>query len=97
LTQRQPDWDAGRYAGDWSFVADARFAYTCSPAVPEKECTLVDMLEDPEWSGDRRAQHPEVLRRLQQVVSTLPAYGRSKATDVDPDTRDRLRSLGYVN
>ena len=97
LRLKQPDFDGHEYLGEWFFVADDRFAYVCSPTNERSDqCTLNDMANDPDWVRDARAAHPDLLAKLKAVAVRLPRYASAESSDLDPDTRDRLRSLGYV-
>ncbi|NNL65048.1 MAG: sulfatase [Myxococcales bacterium] len=59
---------------------------------------LYDLEADPGESADRAAQHPEVRRRLAEALDALSAQtgGEGRPVELDPDTRERLRGLGYL-
>ncbi len=95
---KHPSFDARPYAGDWFSVADARFEYVCSPDNPTSPaCRLEDLQEDPEWTRDASAAHPDVVQRLRRLGEALPAFrAPAPATGPDPALEERLRALGYV-
>jgi arylsulfatase A-like enzyme len=98
LVRRNPAFDVKPYRGDWFFVADDRYAYSCAQGnLSSRVCSLNDMDEDPGWTRDTRSEHPDVLQRLQAVSDALPLFHPVHSSDVDPANAERLRSLGYVN
>ncbi len=77
---------------EWKFIAKSR---------PKQE-ELYNLEEDPAERKNVAAQHPQVLARMQEEMSSLMRMEEfASAADqeykkVDPKTLERLRSLGYV-
>jgi arylsulfatase A-like enzyme len=98
LLERAPALDTRPFRGDWYFVADRRFAYFCATGNAfSRMCALDDMAQDPLWSHDARAEHPDVLAKLQAEADALPSFHEARSSEIDPARAEQLRSLGYVN
>lgn len=61
---------------------------------------LFDLREDPGETTDQAAAHPDVVARLrpmlERALTTLPANDPDHEPALDPETIEKLRSLGYA-
>jgi arylsulfatase A-like enzyme len=82
---------------DRSFVADSHFALACAN-LPDGSmpCRLHALEGDPEWKVDVTSEHPEAVTRLLEITKGLPRFKAPSPVEDDPEVRDRLRGLGYV-
>jgi len=93
-------------AGKWSAASDGRFKVIQIPRPGGEFVELYDLLHDPlearnlegttdaEGAQEARAR---LLRELRRFVDyDVGPAGREPAT-IDPEDRERLRSLGYIN
>jgi arylsulfatase A-like enzyme len=98
MLRRRPDMDVARFRGEWFFVANARYAYVCSPTNPRSPlCMLDDLQADPDWTHDCSEEHPEVVEALAKLGGRLPTFHGLQPAAQDPEALERLRSLGYAN
>ncbi len=87
--------------GKWSSVSDGRYKLIHVPRRGDAFLELYDLDADPgeefDLSGDpaHAGRRVELLRELQQFVDYDP--GPPIPGQLDPDDRERLRSLGYIN
>ncbi|HYS77860.1 MAG TPA: sulfatase/phosphatase domain-containing protein, partial [Candidatus Dormibacteraeota bacterium] len=89
-------------AGKWSSAFDGRYKLIHVPRPGGDIVELYDLRDDPAETHplDGPAALPEVRRRLLGELERFVDYGAgspSPAGDLDPEQRQRLRSLGYVN
>ena len=70
----------------------------------QPEIALYDLSRDPTEQHDVAVEHPEVLAELRAALGewlkTTPRYAGDAKTDLeklDPETQERLRSLGYLD
>jgi hypothetical protein len=67
-----------------------------------KRFELYDLAADPEERADLSDENPELIRRLQdQAIEWLKtcrenAYQAGEAGELDDETKEQLRALGYV-
>ena len=81
--------------GRWHLIVDTR----------DGERRLFDLKNDPAELRDVAAEHPEHVRRLERRIRVLEAErkvaeevanGLSSGGDVDPETVEQLKALGYL-
>jgi arylsulfatase A-like enzyme len=100
LRRRDPSFDGSPYRGDWTFVADDRFALVLRSEQGRYSHRLV-ALDDRDLERDVSEQFPETVSRLLAVARELPSYGvegrPAAAEALDPAARERLRALGYLD
>jgi arylsulfatase A-like enzyme len=98
LLARSPGLDPHRYLGDWYFLADDRYAYSCSTApAAASSCFLADLRDDPLWTRSVADLHPDLVKEFERRAAELPPFSAERARVIDNETREHLRSLGYLN
>jgi arylsulfatase A-like enzyme len=94
---RKRGFDEAPYRGDWLFVTDGRYAYSGS-SDGTIEPVLVDLSDDPGWTTNLADIEPGTLRRLRDAAESLPRFEDAPRSRVlDPASRERLKTLGYLD
>ena len=74
--------------GRWKYIHHRRR--------PE-ECELFDLVEDPEEIRNRYSSEPEIAQEFLALLESDPAiFAEGVLTPPNPEARERLRSLGYL-
>ncbi len=87
-------------AGKWRWLRRGRYKIVFVPhATAPAEWKLYDLETDPGELRDAGDATPEIRERLRSELSAWMAEDRQPERDyhISPETRDQLRSLGYVN
>lgn len=100
LREREDEFDARPYRGNWIFVADRDHALVWSPQQGPDSHQLFALGDDPDWEADLSEILPDKSRRLLAAALALPLYEEAvedAPEPLDPEARERLRSLGYLD
>jgi arylsulfatase A-like enzyme len=97
LVRRDSTFDISPYKGDWTYVADDRFAYVESTRPSPLSGTLTDLEADPDWERDVAREHPERVAAFEEASARLPGFRKAEPVDLDPEARERLKALGYLD
>ena len=89
---------AVHYAGDWRVLIEGDMKLIWNSLGRHR---LFDLAADPGESEDLAAARPERVAAMQQTLerylASLPPPGpEPPPREVDPETRDTLRALGYL-
>ena len=90
-------------AGKWSSASDGHHKLIVIPRPGGEIVEYYDLLHDPgetrnlEGTGADREVRDRLLRALSRYVDYGPGPPSAAPGELDPEQRERLRSLGYVN
>ena len=94
--------DASVFGGRWRMARDGRWKLIRIPTTDGIRWELYDLVNDPAERIDVSSSRPAVVERLRAElegwIATIPlqAGGTGEPGEEDEATRERLRSLGYV-
>ncbi len=96
VIKRNPAFDPTPFAGDWSAATDGTWKLIRSTT---GDVRLYHLPEDRAEEVDLAASNPEVVAPLASRLDALPQFRNATQdpAEIPPETRDRLRSLGYVD
>ncbi len=87
------------YGYDGKALYRGRYKYIVYTAHPKRPAFLFDLQADPREEHDLATKRPEVMREMEAALADLLADldvpGSDRVTPVDPQSLERLRSLGY--
>ena len=94
--------DASVFGGRWRMARDGRWKLIRIPTTDGIRWELYDLVNDPAERIDVSSSRPAIVERLRAElegwIATIPlqAGGTGEPGEEDEATRERLRSLGYV-
>jgi arylsulfatase A-like enzyme len=97
LAKHIADLDPSPYDGDWFFVADRQgFCLELPVRETPEPGRLTDTVNDPDFTRDVSAEHPERAARLRAAAEALPRFGAPLEVEQTPEMIENLRALGYI-